>query len=62
MFRVGIVTGKGNVLSKNVPDRSQADDFLLETEEKEGLKYFRILDMDTNTIVETEKGVKKQCI
>jgi len=62
MFRVGIVTEKGNILSKNCPTRGKVDDYLLEIDEQEGLKKYRILDKDTNTIIETEKGVKKQCI
>ena len=56
MYRVGIITKKGNAVSHNAETKEEIDDFLLFIDEKEGLKFYRIVDKKTNEVIETEQG------
>ena len=55
-YRIGIITDKGLPKSKNVATYKEAEEFILSTMEKEGVKLYRILDREKKEIIETEKG------
>lgn len=59
MYRVVALTDKGNYLGKNFDTKDEVDTWILELDEKDGIKRFRIMDKTTNKIIETEEGVKK---
>lgn len=56
MFRVGIVSLKGKIEHKDFKTRDEVDNYILEIDEKEGIKNFRI--EDNGKLIETEKGVR----
>jgi len=58
MLRVTVITKLGNPFSLNAETREEIDTFLLEINDKEGIKLYRILDKDTNEVIETQNGVK----
>ena len=47
MFRIGIITKLGKIIGENFNTRQDAEDFLLEIAEKEGIKRARIKDKKT---------------
>jgi len=54
MYRVGVVTKMGRIEAQNYTTRDEVDNYLLELDEKEGLRHFRIyLD---GKVIETEMG------
>lgn len=57
MFRVGIVKKSGAITSKNCKTKKLAEDFVLDIAEKEGIKYYKILDKETGKIVEKGEGI-----
>ncbi len=59
MFRVALITDKGEVLGKNFETKSEIDDYLLSIMETKGVKRYRIKDKTTNEIIETEQGKRK---
>ena len=59
MFRVGIITDKGEVIGKNFDTRDKIDDFILKIMESQGVKFYKIKDKTTNKIIETEQGKRK---
>jgi len=58
MYRVSVISWLGNSFSLNADSREEIDSFLLDIEEKERLKVYRIIIKDTGEVIETEKGVK----
>ena len=52
MFRVSIISKLGNAFSFNAEKREDIDTFLLEIDEKEGLKLYRIIIKETNEVIE----------
>lgn len=52
MYRVAIITKQGNNYSINSDTREQIDDYLLETDAKEGLKIYRIICKETGEVIE----------
>jgi hypothetical protein len=56
MYRVAIITQKGDIISENFATRDEVDEFLVLIDDSDGIKKFRVLDKDTNEIVETESG------
>ena len=59
MLRVAIISKLGNVFSLN-GTREEIDNFLLDIDSKEGLKFYRIIDADTRETLETQDGVKNK--
>jgi hypothetical protein len=59
MLRVGIISKLGNIYSIN-GTREEIDDYLLDIDNREGLKFYRIIDIDTKEIIETEQGIKNK--
>jgi len=59
MLRVAIISKLGNVFSLN-GTREEIDNFLLDIDSKEGLKLYRIIDIDTKELLETQDGVKNK--
>ena len=59
MLRVACIDKLGITYSLN-GNREEIDTFLLEIEGKEGIKAYRILDKDTNEVIETEKGMREK--
>ena len=47
MFRVGIITKSGKIISKNFDKREQAENFVLEIAEKHGIKRARLRNKET---------------
>jgi len=60
MFRVALITKLGTAYSLNAETRQEIDDFLLLTDEREGLKIYRIIIKETNEVIETQDGVKNK--
>ena len=58
MYRAIVLTNKGEYLSKNFKTKDEVDTWILELDEKDGLKRFRIMDKETKKIIETEEGVR----
>jgi len=56
MFRVALLTKKGKYLSKNFRNKDKVDTWILELDEKEGVKRFRIMDKNKKEVIESEKG------
>jgi len=52
MYRVSIISKLGNCYSLNSENKSDIDTLLLEIEEKEGLKIYRIIIKETNEVIE----------
>jgi hypothetical protein len=50
-LRVAIITKKGNTLSLN-GTRAEIDTYLLQVDEQEGLKAYRIVDKDLKQTIE----------
>jgi len=57
MYRVVCISKLGNTFSLN-GTRDEIDTFLLDIDEKEGIKWYRILDKTLNEIIETQDGRK----
>jgi len=47
MYRVGLVTEKGGIISKNFNTREEVDEYILTKDEELKVKYYRILNKDT---------------
>ncbi len=52
MFRIGIVKKDGTIISQNFDTKPEAEDFVLDLAEKEGIKFYKIKDKKTGEIVE----------
>ena len=52
MYRVAIITQKGNPFSLNAETREEIDDFLLKVDADEGLKIYRIICKETGETIE----------
>lgn len=57
-FRVAIITNKGRVESNNFETRDQVDNYILSFDKEETVKSYRIKDIKTGNIIETEQGVR----
>jgi hypothetical protein len=57
MFRCAIITDAGRTASLN-GTRDEIDAWLLNIMEAEGVKLYRIINIETKEIIETEKGKK----
>ena len=58
-YRVGIVTNKGRIESKNFATRNEVDDYILSFDKEELITHYRIVDRETKQVIETEQGVKQ---
>ena len=47
MYRVGLITEKGGVISENFNTREEIDDYILSKDEELTVKYARILNRET---------------
>jgi len=47
MFRVGLVTKKGGIISENFETREEADDYILTKNEELEVRYARIINKET---------------
>lgn len=56
MYRVAIITKKGDIISENFATRDEVDEFLVLVDDNEGIKKFRVMDKENKEIVETEEG------
>lgn len=54
MFKVGITTKAGRIEAKDFSTREEADTYILELDEKEGVNHYRI-EKD-KVLIETEQG------
>jgi hypothetical protein len=61
-YRIAVSTNKG-FTHENFQTKEEVDTWLLNLMEKEEVKRYRIKDMETGEIIETEQGVrnKKPC-
>ncbi|MFX0084259.1 MAG: hypothetical protein ACFFAU_01195 [Candidatus Hodarchaeota archaeon] len=50
-YRVGIILKNGKAIAKNVSTTEEAETFVLEVAEKQGVKYYRVMDRNTREIV-----------
>ena len=50
-YRVGIILKNGNAVAKNVATKGAADTYILEVDEKQGVKHYRVMDRTTKEIV-----------
>jgi hypothetical protein len=46
-YRVGILTKQGNILGQTFQTRAEVDDYILQINEKEGVKRADIINQDT---------------
>jgi len=53
MLRVGILTEKGNIYSHNAETRDEIDNFLFDMDDKEGLARYKIVEKETEKIIES---------
>jgi hypothetical protein len=51
MYRLAVITKTGNTYSLN-DSREAIDDYLLQLDEKEGIKAYRIIDRETKEVIE----------
>lgn len=58
MFRVAICTKSGSITAFNAETKEAIDNWLLAVMEKEEIKYYKIIDIKTKEVIETEKGKK----
>jgi hypothetical protein len=56
MFRIGIVTSKGRIESKDFSTREEVDNYFFDMDEKEKVVNYRI--KENGILIETEKGVR----
>lgn len=56
-YRVGIIIKDGTVASCNFNTKKEAEDFVLETAEKLGVKSYRIIDREIREIVTKGKDL-----
>jgi hypothetical protein len=54
-YRIGILTNEGTE-HQDFDTREALDEWLLTIMEKKEVKRYRIKDMETNSIIETEQG------
>lgn len=59
MLRLACISKLGNAFSLN-GTREDIDNFLLDIDEKEGIKIYRIINKDTGEVLETQDGVKNK--
>ena len=60
MLRCVVITKLGNAFSINTENREDIDTFLLDIEEKEGIKIYRIIIKETGEVIETQEGTKNK--
>lgn len=53
-YRVGLITNKGRIMSKNFNTKDEATAWLLELMNKEEIRHYRIINRETKELVETE--------
>jgi len=53
MLRVGILTEKSNIYSLNAETREEIDNFLVTIDDKEGLSRYKIVEKETEKIIES---------
>lgn len=51
-YRVAIITNEGDSLGKNFKSKGEAEEYLLEVMESGKAKHYRILDRETNKMIE----------
>ena len=59
MLRCACISKNGTTYSMN-GTKDEIDTFLLEIEGNEGIKAYKILDKETNEVIETQDGVKNK--
>lgn len=57
-FKVGIVTNKGRIESKDFETRDEVDNYILSFDKEEQVTRYRIIDLKTKEVIETEQGVR----
>ena len=50
-YRVGIILKNGKAMAKNISTKEEAETYVLEVAEKQGIKYYRIIDRVTKQVV-----------
>lgn len=60
MYRIAIMLADKKTLGKNFDTRGQADEWLLSMMDKHDIKKFRIKDLDTDTVIEDERGLRNK--
>ena len=53
-YRVGVITDKGKIMSKNFNTKDEATDWLLELMNKEEIRHYKIVNRETKELLETE--------
>lgn len=56
-FRVGIIKKDGKAIAKNFNTKEEVDTFVLEVAEKEGVKYYKVIDKQTKEVIEKGKDL-----
>lgn len=56
MIRVALSTNKGEIKSGNFKTREEVDQWILKIMETDGVARYRIKDLTTGKIIETERG------
>ena len=57
MFRAGIILKSGMPLSDNFDTLKEAEDWILSIAEKEGIKFYKILNKETGEIVDRGEDI-----
>ena len=53
-YRVGLITTKSKIMSKNFNTKDEATAWLLDLMNKEEIKHYRIINRETKELIETE--------
>lgn len=53
-YRVGVITDKSKIMSKNFNTKDEATAWLLELMDKEKITHYKIINRETKELVETE--------
>ena len=56
-LRVGIIKKSGETIAKNVDTKEEADNFVLKIAEQSGVKYYKVIDRQTQEIIERGKDL-----
>ena len=60
MYRVGLITDKGKIISKNFDTRDKAETWLLKIMDKKGVKHYKIINRNTKELLETDIKIYKK--
>ena len=56
-FRVGIIKKNGEMIAENFNTKDEVDNFVLEVAEQSGVKYYKVIDRQTQKIIERGKDL-----